>query len=111
VFKAFVRDILGIGVEAEVDKIETEKKFEPKIGSPLIPELLNSNFGQASCQIFKKDENHIICSSPIWREARREVFGGLSAVVGFRKIESNFFSTPTTLAKAVCCWCRTTAER
>jgi hypothetical protein len=30
VFKAFVRDILGI--EVEVDKIETEKKFEPKIG-------------------------------------------------------------------------------
>jgi hypothetical protein len=30
VFKAFVRDILGI--EIEVDKIETEKKFEPKIG-------------------------------------------------------------------------------
>jgi predicted transposase/invertase (TIGR01784 family) len=30
VFKAFVKDILGI--EIEVDKIETEKKFEPKIG-------------------------------------------------------------------------------
>lgn len=30
VFTAFVRDILGI--EVEVDKIETEKKFEPKIG-------------------------------------------------------------------------------
>lgn len=30
VFKAFVRDILGI--EVEVDVIETEKKFEPKIG-------------------------------------------------------------------------------
>jgi hypothetical protein len=30
VFKAFVRDILGI--EIEVDKIETEKKFVPKIG-------------------------------------------------------------------------------
>lgn len=30
VFKAFVRDILGI--EIEVDKIETEKKFLPKIG-------------------------------------------------------------------------------
>jgi hypothetical protein len=30
VFKAFVRDILGI--EVEVDKIETEKKFSPKIG-------------------------------------------------------------------------------
>jgi predicted transposase/invertase (TIGR01784 family) len=30
VFTAFVRDILGI--EIEVDKIETEKKFEPKIG-------------------------------------------------------------------------------
>jgi hypothetical protein len=30
VFKAFVRDILG--VEIEVDVIETEKKFEPKIG-------------------------------------------------------------------------------
>lgn len=30
VFKAFVRDILGL--EIEVDKIETEKKFEPKIG-------------------------------------------------------------------------------
>jgi predicted transposase/invertase (TIGR01784 family) len=30
VFKAFVRDILGI--EVEVEKIETEKKFEPKIG-------------------------------------------------------------------------------
>ena len=30
VFKAFVRDILGI--EVEVDKIETEKRFEPKIG-------------------------------------------------------------------------------
>jgi hypothetical protein len=30
VFKAFVRDILGI--EIEVDKIETEKKFTPKIG-------------------------------------------------------------------------------
>jgi hypothetical protein len=30
VFKAFVRDILGI--EIEVDKIETEKKFEPTIG-------------------------------------------------------------------------------
>jgi hypothetical protein len=30
VFKAFVRDILGI--EVEVDRIETEKKFEPKIG-------------------------------------------------------------------------------
>ena len=30
VFKAFVRDILGIDIE--VDKIETEKRFEPKIG-------------------------------------------------------------------------------
>lgn len=30
VFKAFVKDILGI--EVEVDKIETEKKFNPKIG-------------------------------------------------------------------------------
>ncbi len=30
VFKAFVRDILGI--EVDIDKIETEKKFEPKIG-------------------------------------------------------------------------------
>ncbi len=30
VFTAFVRDILGI--EVEVDKIETEKRFEPKIG-------------------------------------------------------------------------------
>ncbi len=30
VFKAFVRDILGI--EVEVDKIETEKKFDPKVG-------------------------------------------------------------------------------
>jgi hypothetical protein len=30
VFKAFVRDILGI--EIEVEKIETEKKFNPKIG-------------------------------------------------------------------------------
>lgn len=30
VFKAFVKDILGIDVE--VDKIETEKKFDPKIG-------------------------------------------------------------------------------
>ncbi len=30
VFKAFVRDVLGI--EVEIDKIETEKKFEPKIG-------------------------------------------------------------------------------
>ena len=30
VFKAFVRDILGI--EVEIDKIQTEKKFEPKIG-------------------------------------------------------------------------------
>jgi predicted transposase/invertase (TIGR01784 family) len=31
VFKQFVKDILGIDVE--VDKIETEKKFEPKIGN------------------------------------------------------------------------------
>ncbi len=31
VFKAFVRDILGIDIE--VDKIETEKRFEPKIGT------------------------------------------------------------------------------
>ncbi len=30
VFKAFVRDILGI--EIEIDTIETEKKFDPKIG-------------------------------------------------------------------------------
>jgi hypothetical protein len=30
VFKAFVRDVLGI--EVEIDKIETEKKFNPKIG-------------------------------------------------------------------------------
>lgn len=30
VFKAFVRDILGL--EIEVEKIETEKKFDPKIG-------------------------------------------------------------------------------
>jgi len=30
VFKAFVKDILGIDIE--VDVIETEKKFEPKIG-------------------------------------------------------------------------------
>lgn len=30
VFKAFVKDVLGI--EVEVDKIETEKKFSPKIG-------------------------------------------------------------------------------
>ncbi len=31
VFKAFVKDIIGI--EIEVDKIETEKKFGPKVGS------------------------------------------------------------------------------
>jgi predicted transposase/invertase (TIGR01784 family) len=31
VFKQFVKDILGIDVE--VDKIETEKKFEPKLGN------------------------------------------------------------------------------
>jgi predicted transposase/invertase (TIGR01784 family) len=31
VFKSFVKDILGIDIE--VDKIETEKKFEPKIGN------------------------------------------------------------------------------
>jgi predicted transposase/invertase (TIGR01784 family) len=31
VFKQFVKDILGIDIE--VDKIETEKKFEPKIGN------------------------------------------------------------------------------
>jgi len=30
VFKSFVKDILGI--EIEVDKIETEKRFEPKVG-------------------------------------------------------------------------------
>ena len=30
VFKAFVKDVLGIDIE--VDKIETEKRFEPKIG-------------------------------------------------------------------------------
>jgi predicted transposase/invertase (TIGR01784 family) len=30
VFKSFVKDILGIDVE--VDKIETEKKFDPKVG-------------------------------------------------------------------------------
>ncbi len=30
VFKAFVRDILGIDID--IDKIETEKKFDPKIG-------------------------------------------------------------------------------
>ena len=30
VFKAFVRDVLNLDIE--VDKIETEKKFEPKIG-------------------------------------------------------------------------------
>jgi hypothetical protein len=29
VFKAFVKDVLNIDIE--VDKIETEKKFEPKI--------------------------------------------------------------------------------
>ena len=31
VFKSFIKDILGIDIE--VDKIETEKKFEPKIGN------------------------------------------------------------------------------
>jgi PD-(D/E)XK nuclease family transposase len=31
VFKAFVKDILGLDIE--VDKIETEKRFEPKIGN------------------------------------------------------------------------------
>ena len=31
VFKQFVKDILGIDIE--VDKIETEKKFEPKVGN------------------------------------------------------------------------------
>ena len=31
VFKSFVKDIVGI--EIEVDKIETEKRFEPKIGN------------------------------------------------------------------------------
>ncbi len=31
VFKSFVKDIIGI--EIEVDKIETEKKFDPKIGN------------------------------------------------------------------------------
>jgi predicted transposase/invertase (TIGR01784 family) len=31
VFKSFVKDILGIDIE--VDKIETEKKFEPKVGN------------------------------------------------------------------------------
>jgi hypothetical protein len=30
VFKSFVKDILGIDIE--VDKIETEKKFDPKVG-------------------------------------------------------------------------------
>ena len=30
VFKAFVKDVLGIDIE--IDKIETEKRFEPKIG-------------------------------------------------------------------------------
>ncbi|MCP5051806.1 MAG: hypothetical protein GY940_31860, partial [bacterium] len=31
VFTQFVKDILGIDIE--VDKIETEKKFEPKVGN------------------------------------------------------------------------------
>lgn len=31
VFKAFVKDIIGIDIE--VDKIETEKKFKPKVGN------------------------------------------------------------------------------
>ena len=31
VFKSFVKDVLGI--EIEVDKIETEKKYDPKIVS------------------------------------------------------------------------------
>jgi len=31
VFKSFVKDIVGIDIE--VDKIETEKKFEPKVGN------------------------------------------------------------------------------
>lgn len=31
VFKSFVKDILDI--EIEVDKIETEKRFDPKIGN------------------------------------------------------------------------------
>jgi len=31
VFKSFIKDIVGIDIE--VDKIETEKKFEPKIGN------------------------------------------------------------------------------
>ena len=31
VFKAFVRDILGI--EIDVDVIETEKRFTPKVGN------------------------------------------------------------------------------
>jgi len=31
VFKAFVKDILGIEVQPE--KIETEKAFQPKVGS------------------------------------------------------------------------------
>ena len=30
VFISFVKDILGIDIE--IDKIETEKKFEPKVG-------------------------------------------------------------------------------
>ncbi|MCP5046340.1 MAG: hypothetical protein GY940_04155, partial [bacterium] len=31
VFTQFVKDIIGIDIE--VDKIETEKKFEPKVGN------------------------------------------------------------------------------
>ena len=41
VFKAFVRDILGI--EIEVDKIETEKQFKPKIG--------NIDFNSNGCRL------------------------------------------------------------
>ena len=44
VFKAFVKDIIGIEVEPE--KIETEKSFNPKVG--------NINFKLAKIEVSKK---------------------------------------------------------
>jgi len=50
VFKAFVKDIIGIDVQP--DKVETEKAFQPKLG--------NTNFNSDGCRydIFAEDSKN-----------------------------------------------------
>ena len=67
VFKGFVRDILGINIE--IDKVETEKEFKPYFfvladnPEKAIKELQTKEFGETKAHILKiektKKENYL----------------------------------------------------